>query len=156
MKNIVFTLIFVLFGTFASSADVADMLTKLEGVPGVSSVYITKAMLGMAAGMNVGSDDMDLSQIAGKIDNITVISAEKPKARQAVLGSFPNHVSAAKGYQTLMRANEEGETVTIYSKSLGGGKTEFVVYSVEPKEVNVVGITGSVSPAEINAMVGKK
>lgn len=47
-----------------------------EDMPGVSTVYISKAMLELAGASNITGGDFDIGGIASKLDGLEIVSAE--------------------------------------------------------------------------------
>ena len=144
MKKWILTIVMVLSSSlvFAQSA----LFKKYENVQGVSTVYISKALLGMMPKLDVG--DKDISRIAGKLDHVQILSCERPSlipsVKAAALGSFKSG-----GYANLMTVTDDGEQTIIYGKSLGKGKSEFVLLSIEKTELNIINVMGNITLNDI-------
>ena len=73
MKRIKIILLLFLCSMFTYAQN--SFYNKFANMDGVSSVYISKAMLNMVSG--IGGADVDIAKIAPKLDNIMVIKSEK-------------------------------------------------------------------------------
>ena len=58
------------------------LFNKYSDAKGVTSVYISKAMLGMAAGLKAGKSD--ISKIAGRLDHLQILTFERPSMIRTV------------------------------------------------------------------------
>lgn len=126
---------------------------KFADMDGVTSVYISKAMLSMMP--NMKTEGINIGEVAGKLDNIQILSCEKadliPKIKKEI-----EYINPKNGYEELMRVNDAGDKTTIYLKKDKNGKKEFVLLSGEKKEFTIVVITGDLSLQEIQRIVNKK
>lgn len=126
---------------------------KFADMDGVTSVYISKAMLSMMP--NMKAEGLNIGGVAGKLDYIQILTCEKaaliPKIKKEV-----EYIHPRNGYEELMRVNNEGDKTTIYLKKDKNGKKEFVLLNDEKTEFTVVVITGNLTLQEIQGVVQKK
>lgn len=126
---------------------------KFADMDGVTSVYISKAMLSMMP--NMKTEGINIGEVAGKLDNIQILTCEKadliPKIKKEI-----EYINPKNGYEELMRVNDGGDKTTIYLKKDKSGKKEFVLLSGEKKEFTIVVITGDLSLQEIQGIINKK
>ena len=73
MKKIAFIALLMLMGITARGQDA--LFKSFENVSGVSTVYISKSLLSMMPSLKV--NNRDLAKMAGKLDHIQILSAEK-------------------------------------------------------------------------------
>lgn len=126
---------------------------KFADMEGVTSVYISKAMLGMMP--NMQTEGVNIGEVASKLDNIQILSSEKP-AIIAKLKKEVEYINPKNGYEELMRVNDEGEKTTIYLKHDKSGKKEFILLNNEKDEFTIIVITGNLTLQEIQGIVNKK
>lgn len=126
---------------------------KFADMDGVTSVYISKAMLSMMP--NMKAEGINIGEVAGKLDHIQILTCEKaaliPKIKKEV-----EYIHPRNGYEELMRVNNEGDKTTIYLKKDKNGKKEFVLLNDEKNEFTVVVITGNLTLQEIQGVMQKK
>ena len=60
----------------------------------------------------------------------------------------------SEGYEAIMRMNDEGEKMTIYQRSLRGGKNEFVLLQEERSDLNIINVKGSITLKDIQMIAG--
>lgn len=77
---------------------------------GVTSVYISKAMLSLMPDMK--AEGVNIGKMASKLDNIQILSCEKASVI-AQIKKDVSYINPKNGYEELMRINDEGEKVTI-------------------------------------------
>lgn len=126
---------------------------KYADMDGVSSVYISKAMLSLMP--DIQTEGVNIGQIASKLDNIQILSSEKPDII-AQLRKETAHIHAKNGYEELMRVNDSGEKVTIYLKRGKDGKKEFLLLTNEAQEFTIISITGNLTLQEIQSIIHKE
>lgn len=119
---------------------------ECENIPGITTVYVSKAMISLAGDLNIESDNMDFNSIASKIDGLWVITADDDKAK--ILKSKAK-VFSGKEYEKLVSVREDDETVDILMRSLGKDKNECVIKAFESNEATVVIIKGSFTLQDI-------
>ena len=127
MKKI-FILLIICF--CASMAKAETFFEECENIPGVTTVYVSKAMISLAGDLNIDSDNMDFNSIASKIDGLWVVNAEND-------------------YEKLVSVREDDETVDILMRPLGKGKNECIIKALESDEATIVIITGSFTLQDI-------
>lgn len=126
---------------------------KCENVKGVTTVYISNAMLKMAGNIE-GLGVSDKSLLSKKIDNVQIVNSENSEGR-AYLDKHLGMISPEKGYEILMKINEDDENVTIYRQDLDKKKSRFVVITKEPDEISVVTIEGAMTIEDVSRCVKK-
>lgn len=149
------TYIITLLLSFCSLVSYAQnsFFDKFADMDGVTSVYISKAMLGMMP--NMKAEGINIGEVAGKLEYIQILTCEKaaliPKIKKEV-----EYIHPRNGYEELMRVNNGGDKTTIYLKKNKSGKKEFVLLNDEKNEFTVVVITGNLTLQEIQGIIKKK
>lgn len=139
MKKIILVMVMVLTCNmmFAQSA----LFKKYDNVKGVSTVYISKALLSLIPEMHTGNKD--ISKIAGKLDHVQILSCERPSLVSEIKSEAISYFKNG-GYTNLMKVSDDGGQTIIYGKSLDNGKNEFVLFSYMDDEVNIINVMGKV------------
>lgn len=151
MKRIyIITLLLSLCSLFTYAQD--SFFDKFADMDGVTSVYISKAMLSMMPDMK--TEGVNIGGVASKLDNIQILSCEKP-AIIAKLKKETEFINPQNGYEELMRINDEGEKTTIYLKHDKSSKKEFVLLNNEKGEFTIIIITGNLTLQEIQGIINK-
>lgn len=141
MKQLLTFALMMLMSTGAQAQK--EVFDKYEDTKGVSTVFVSKAMLNLAGGF-AALGDKKLSRLAGKMDNIRILNCED----KGLVERIKRDAQAAygkNGYEEMMRVNEDGERVVIYQRALKGGKSEFALFSVEDTELSIINISGTIT-----------
>lgn len=149
MKRIyILTLLFSFCSWMAHAQE--SLFDKYAEMKGVSSVFISKTMIDLMPHV-VDAEDINVSRMAGKIDNIRILSCES----RPVIVRLKKDLSLIdkNGYEELMRMNDEGDKTTIYLKKKDNGKNEFVLLNDEKDELSIIVITGSLALQEIQEIM---
>lgn len=134
---------------FAQSA----LFKKYDNVKGVSTVYISKALLSMAPYMNIGNKD--ISKIIGKLDCVQTLSCERPSLVPDIKSEAISYFKSG-GYTNLMKiTNDDGEQTIIYGRSIDKGKNEFILFSCMEDEVSIINVTGMITLNDIKQITNK-
>lgn len=139
---------------FAQSA----LFKKYDNVKGVSTVYISKALLSMIPDMNIGNKD--ISKIAGKLDCVQILSCERPSLvsdiKSEAISYFNSSHFKSGGYTTLMKlTDDDGGQTIIYGRSVDKGKSEFILFSCREDEVGIINVTGTITLNDIKQITNK-
>lgn len=125
------------------------LFNKYCDAKGVTSVYISKAMLGMAAGLKAGKSD--ISKIASRLDHLQILTFERPSmirtVRKEAVEAFRK-----EGFEQIMQVKDDGDNVTIYLKTHKNKKNEFVLFNVSEDELEIINVLGNVTLKEIKGL----
>ena len=139
-----YILLFLVALTVQTTMAQKALFDKYESSKGVETVFISKAMLSFAG--SIGGIDKDIARVANKLDEVRILSCEKPAKARAIVSEA--RAIYSKGYTELMRLNDDGEKVTIYQKPVGK-KHEYVLLSVERDEVDIINLVGTLTPEDL-------
>ena len=135
-----YILLFLVALTVQTTMAPKALFDKYESSKGVETVFISKAMLSFAG--SIGGIDKDIARVANKLEEVRILSCEKPAKARAIVSEA--RAIYSKGYTELMRLNDDGEKVTIYQKPVGK-KHEYVLLSVERDEVDIINLVGTLT-----------
>ena len=141
MKQLLTFALMMLLSTGAQAQK--EVFDKYEDTKGVSTVFVSKAMLNLAGGF-AALGDKKLGRLAGKMDNIRILNCEG----KGLVEKIKHDAQAAygkNGYEEMMRMNEDGERVVIYQRALKGGKSEFALFTVGDTELSIINISGTIT-----------
>ena len=139
-----YILLFLVALTVQTTMAQKALFDKYESSKGVETVFISKAMLSFAG--SIGGIDKDIARVANKLDEVRILSCEKPAKARAIVSEA--RAIYSKGYTELMRLNDDGEKVTVYQKPVGK-KHEYVLLSVEKDEVDIINLVGTLTLEEL-------
>lgn len=147
-------LIILMFWTGMASAQ-NKFTQKFSDMDGVTSVFISKAMLQMMPNMKTGG--IDIGSIAGKLESILILTTEKASISKMMKSELPR-LASSKSYEELMRVKDEGTNVTFYIKKKNNNKvSELIMLVDEQPEFVYMQITGDMTLQDIqNITKGKK
>ena len=147
MKRI-FTVIAVMMACLSMHAQ-AELFSKYDNTQGVTTVYVSKSMLSIMPQMKTGG--VDISSIAQKLDNISILTCERP----SMIGGIKQNASAIysrDGYEEVMKLNDSDSHTVIYMKQLSGGTNEFALVNTENNVLRIVNIKGRISLRDIQSI----
>lgn len=142
MKKLILLLLTALMTLGAPAQE--SFKNKFNNVKGITSVFISKALLGMdtnCAGFNIGP-------VAKKLDNIQIFNSETKAAANTLKKGCLNIIAKEK-YESLMNVNEADEHNSIYMKQFAGGMNQYVLLNVEEDETRVIVLTGKLTVDDI-------
>ncbi len=145
MKKIFLALVIAVCAT-ATSAQ-SKFFEACEQLDGVSTVYISKAMLEFAGMSDIDCDNVNISAFASKLDGVEIINAEKASRKR--VKELASTLVKEKNCQNLMRVKDGVETVNMYFNELPRQRTEFIIISDEPVEFSIIILTGTMTMKEV-------
>ena len=149
-RTYIFTLMMIMSTLLCHAQQ--DFFDKYADMEGVTSVYITKSMLNMFPKMSGNINGVNIGSKANRLNNIQVLSSEKvPIIEQ--LRKETKHLNTKKGYEELIRIQEDGEKTTIYFKEQKKGNNEFILIIDEKDEFTIISITGNLTMKEIQEIM---
>lgn len=145
MKNKI--LIFLLligcsYATFAQS----KLFDKFGEMDGVTSVYISKAMLQMMPDMK--TNGIDIGNIAGKLESLQILTSEKASIAK-MMREETAYIGKDKNYEELMKVRDEGSKVTFYIRKGGDKIKELIMLVDEKTEFVIIQILGDMTLKDI-------
>lgn len=159
MKKSILTLFFLMTATLVMAQETTanGLIKTYKGKTGAEYVHIPKTLmkLGYLAAKNDADDAKERQQAAiiKKIDNITILSLEDcdAKTRQ----QFARDAAKLKltGYEELIKANDEGEKVTIYLRQKGDSIRELLLLAIDGDDTALIQINGNIKPEDIQTLV---
>lgn len=150
-KKVFLTCTVVLLSLSLAAQDISSIMNKYGKVENVELVKINNIMLTMARAVA----DKESKQVLKKITGIKVLSADSTANVKGLISDIDN-VTTRQNYEKLVEVREKGEKVNIYFKELGKNKTELLVVNSEKSgEVNLVLISGNITPEEFKELNNK-
>ena len=122
------------------------LFDKYEDTNGVTTIFISKKMLGMIPNVKAGKHNIE--SIASRLDYLRVLSCEKTSLTDALIDDAKKAYRSG-GYEAIMTMTEGGEKVTIYQRTMKDGKNEFSLLTKENNEVTIINIMGNVTLKDI-------
>lgn len=151
MKKLISTLVAAVLVT-ASLAAQESFTKKFGNIKGVTSVYVSKALLGMMPDMK--SNGMNFAAVASKLDNIQILNTETKAAANALKDGCRQLIAKGK-YESLMNVSDGGEHTGIYMKEYARGKRQYVMLNTDKDETSVIVLTGDLTLQDIKNVIGK-
>lgn len=153
MKKFVFTLLLVFVCHLGYAQSINGLFNEFGSEKNADCVKVSSFM--MSLGKMFAGHDED-AEIIRKIKSIKVLDLESCTA--SVKERFSKKVNrlSLKGYDELMRVNDEGEKTIIYLKRNKNKEKEFVLMSQEKNEFTIIAITGNLTLQEIQGIINKE
>lgn len=148
--HILFLVTALVFSIHASAQKA--LFDKYEDTNGVTTIYISKTMLGMIPNVKAGKHD--IGDIASKLDYIRILSCEKPALFSKLLDDARKTYRSGN-YETIMKMNDDDEKVTIYQRTLKDGKNEFALLTEDKDEVTIINLMGAITLKDIKDIAGQ-
>ena len=150
-KKIFLTCTVVLLSLSLAAQDISSIMNKYGKVENVELVKINNFVLTMAR----MAADKESKQVLKKITGVKVLAADSTANVKNLISDIED-VTTRQNYEKIIEVREKGEKVNIYFKELGKNKTELLVVNSEKSgEVNLVLISGNITPEEFKELNNK-
>lgn len=150
MKRIYIFALLLTIAMLGASAQLKDFFNRYDDTDGVTSVYISKSLLRMMP--DIDNDLIEIKGVAGKLDNLYILTTKK-KSMIEKLKSDATAAMRNKGYEELLRVNENKEKTLIYTKNGANGVNEYLILNHKSDEFNAILIVGRITPADIRKII---
>ena len=152
-QRIFLFLLFVTTSTvFTRMSAQEAIFEKYEDTNGVTTIYISKTMLGMIP--NVKAGNHDIGKIAPKLDYLRILSCEKATLITSLMEDARKAYRTG-GYEVIMKMNDGDEKVTIYQRTMKDGKNEFSLLTEEKDEATIINVKGAITLKDIKDLAGQ-
>ncbi|MDD4032351.1 MAG: DUF4252 domain-containing protein [Bacteroidales bacterium] len=132
----------------------SDLFKRYADKEGVTSVYVSKAMIQMAPDA-VSNADLYLNNMKGKIEGIQIVSSGNLALKNEMDESFRKLIG--NQHEELMRIKDEsGELVTFHIKKEGNLITELIMLVNEEDEFSAIQILGKFTMQDIQEITSRK
>ena len=165
MKTTIFTIAFAV-AILCSSCSVKATPTSLTTQPkndevesifkefksGDNVTYVNLPKTLIKLGLKAANDET-ANALAEQIDGLQILTFEN--ANQKTKDGLYNRISKleSKGYEPMVKANEDGEKVRIFIKGNEKEVQNLVVFAMEKEECSLINIVGHINPANIDDIV---
>lgn len=154
MNKKIFALIVCIVLTTLSAN--AQMFKTLSNNKDISTVYVSKALLKLAGGMDIDMGGVDIKSLINKLDGVEIYTSEKDSGIKEI-DAMSQKVSVSKDYELLMKVNEDGDDVTFYIKQDSKEIiTDFIMFAKESSEATIIRITGAFTMEDIQKIVNSE
>lgn len=136
MKNIIVSIVLtitLLAGGLTAKANPTKAINEISEMDGVSSVYISKAMLSLfGSGVGQQFSGVNIADIAGSLNSINIIEINdhetKDKAKNII-----NRIINSKQLELLTRIKDQKDNVNIYA-SVQGNITQYLLMVTDSQD----------------------
>ena len=165
MKTTIFTIAFAV-AILCSSCSVKATPTSLTTQPkndevesifkefksGDNVTYVNLPKTLIKLGLKAANDET-ANALAEQIDGLQILTFENDN--QKTKDGLYNRISKleSKGYEPMVKANEDGEKVRIFIKGNEKEVQSLVVFAMEKEECSLINIVGHINPANIDDIV---
>ena len=130
--------------------EVESIFKEFKSGDNVTYVNLPKTLIKL--GLKVANDET-ANALAKQIDELQILTFEE--ADQKTKDSFYNRINKLemKGYEPMVKVNEDGEKVRIFIKGNEKEVQSLVVFAMEKEECSLIKIDGRINPANIDDIV---
>ncbi|MGL4326829.1 MAG: DUF4252 domain-containing protein [Tannerellaceae bacterium] len=134
-----------------------DLYKKYSGKKGVTSVYVSQALLEMMPSFDVKSDNIDISNILSKLTGIYILSSSDTSITEQLIKDS-EHFGKDQNYELLMQVKDSGDNVDFFVKKNKSNSLfqEFVMVVNEPTEFMVIQLLGNMTLDDIKNITKTK
>ena len=150
--KILFISICALFCQFSMAQ--SDLFKRYADKEGVTSVYVSKAMIQMAPDA-ISNADLYLNNMKGKIEGIQIVSSDNAALKNEMDASFRKLIG--NQHEELMRIKDKsGELITFHIKKEGNLITELIMLVNGGEEFSAIQILGKFTMQDIQEITSRK
>lgn len=123
-----------------------DLFKKYVEMKGVTSTYISKAMLEMNNGLLTG--DLTIGKLSGQLTSVQMLSARDAESRKLLRKDLDNMVKSSK-YELLMRQQSLTTCSAFYMNKKGDKVKELIMIIDGPAQLKFIYLEGDMTMRDI-------
>ncbi|MBK5721720.1 DUF4252 domain-containing protein [Dysgonomonas sp. Marseille-P4677] len=131
-----------------------NMFDRLSNNKDISTVYISKSLLGMMPKMDMGG--ADIKGLASKLEQLEIYSSENSKEASKLMRTEIEAMVKAKTYETLMSIKDKGDNITFYAHKEKERFKDLIMFINAPDECTIIRIVGNFTAEDIQSVMNKK
>ena len=135
--------------TYAQNNTFKSLFEKYENEDDVTIISISKAMFNMMSGQNINTGNVDLKNIAPKIESLLIITSDKSAMKEKMALEFKSVIDKNKDYEELMRIRDGKSNVIFNAKKKGDIINELIMFVNGEDEFVAIQILGNFTLEEI-------
>jgi hypothetical protein len=148
IKHFLLALILLVSVNSQAQKQLFDHFSKMDGV---TTVYISKAMLQMMPDMQV-QEGMDLSNFAGKLDGLLILTSEQESITK-MMRNETAHFADNSAYEVLMKVRDEESKVDFFIRKKPDQRiAELVMLVDDDGEFVIIQMTGNMTMDDIKQL----
>ena len=134
---------------YAQNNTFKSLFEKYESEDDVTIISISKAMFNMMSGSSINTGNVDLKNIAPKIESLLIITSDKSAMKEKMALEFKSVIEKDKNYEQLMRIREGKSNVIFNAKKNGNIINELIMFVDDENEFVAIQILGNFTLDEI-------
>lgn len=125
---------------------------------GIKTVYIGRAMLGMVKGKHLNIGEYAFEKIIGKIEDLSVISADEKLAMDVLnmMSQSPGGLTKKDKYDVILEIYDDGEHLTVYERRLPNNLNEFALKIEKDNSLTIIQISGTLTKQDLQRIKQQK
>ena len=130
--------------------EVESIFKEFKSGDNVTYVNLPKALIKL--GLKAANDET-ANALAKQIDELQILTFEE--ADQKTKDGLYNRISKleSKGYEPMIKTNEDGEKVRIFIKGNEKEVQSLVIFAMDKEDCSLINIVGHINPSNIDDIV---
>ena len=154
-KSLYITLVLLLSVTVAHAQDsTSRMFDKFEKNKEVTTVFISKAVLGLIPSATASVEGVDIGELKDKLEQLEIYTSKNADACKTFRIEM-EAVQKEKNVEMLMSIKDKGDTIKFYARKDGGKIKELLMFVNEPDECVIIRLLGSFTSDDVKKITKK-
>ena len=157
MKKIIAIAAALIMAATAFAQDGRSIYQKYSDYDGVSGVFISPAMfrmMGRLPDMEIDDSEVNLSSIIKSLSGMYIINSENPELIPSLKKDADKLITKG-GYELMMEAKDNGETVRIFTAGTEEIVTSFVLLTYERDGCTFICLDGQMPREQLEGAIAK-
>lgn len=130
-----------------------NVFERLSKQKGITTVFISKSLLGMMPNMTTGG--VNVKGLAGKLEQLEIYTSEGNKNASKLMKDEITALIKNKKYETLMTVKEGDENVNFYAYKEKDKFKDLIMFIEEEGESSIIRIIGNFTAEDIKGVMGQ-
>ena len=141
---------------YAQNNTFKSLFEKYENEDDVTIISISRAMFNMMSGSSINTGNVDLKNIAPKIESLLIITSDKSAMKEKMALEFKSVIDKNKDYEELMRIRDGKSNVIFNAKKKGNIVNELIMFVNDENEFVAIQILGNFTLDDVQNITKEK
>ena len=148
-----FTVALLTISLLSAQAQSSDMFQRLSAHQDVTSVYVSRVLLGMMSNLNLNTGGIDVRRLSGRLEQIEVYNTNgNAEANRIIREGVANLVNSGT-YEVLMRMRDGNNNIVFYARKEGNYFRDLIMHTQQSNDYVLIRIMGTFTAEDIQGAV---
>ena len=144
-----FTVALLTISLLSAQAQSSDMFQRLSAHQGVTSVYISRALLSIMPNLSSNTGGVDVQSLTRRLEQIEIHNSNGNAEANRIIREGVASLVDSGTYEVLMRVREGNNNIVFYARKEGNYFRDLIMHIDETNNSTIIRIMGAFTAEDI-------